>query len=264
MAETLTYDAGTDTVTTSENLTPEEQDSLKVGEEMQAQQEELLAGKYKNAKELEDAYIELQKKLGSDEPAEETTAEETKEEPETPEASPQVSLITDASNEYEQNGELSPETMQKFTEMSSADLVNAYMEIQKNAPQQQQQQESADLTDSEVNTIKNSAGGDKAYDNLISWVSDNLPKNQVDAFDNLVESGNVQAIQLAVQGLKASYDEANGYEGRMLQGKPAKSAGDVFRSQPELVEAMADPRYDNDPAYRRDIMDKLSRSDMNF
>ena len=50
----------------------------------------------------------------------------------------------------------------------------------------------------------------------------------------------------------------------MLQGKPAKSAGDVFRSQPELVEAMADPRYDNDPAYRRDVMDKLSRSDMNF
>tara|TARA_A100001037_G_scaffold259734_1_gene247648 strand:+ start:3899 stop:4678 length:780 start_codon:yes stop_codon:yes gene_type:complete len=259
MAETLTYDAGTDTVTTSENLTPEEQDSLKVGEEMQAQQEELLAGKYKNAKELEDAYIELQKKLGSDEPAEETTSEETKEEPE---VSPQVSLITDASNEYEQNGELSPETMQKFTEMSSADLVNAYMEIQKNAPQQQT--ESADLTDAEVNTIKNSAGGDKAYDNLISWVSDNLPKSQVDAFDNLVESGNVQAIQLAVQGLKASYEEANGYEGRMLQGKPAKSAGDVFRSQPELVEAMADPRYDNDPAYRRDVMDKLSRSDMNF
>ena len=262
MAETLTYDAGTDTVTTSENLTPEEQDSLKVGEEMQAQQEELLAGKYKNAKELEDAYIELQKKLGSDEPAEETTAEETKEETETPEASPQVSLITDASNEYEQNGELSPETMQKFTEMSSADLVNAYMEIQKNAPQQQQ--ESADLTDAEVNTIKNAAGGDKAYESLISWVSDNLPKNQVDAFDNLVESGNVQAIQLAVQGLKASYEEANGYEGRMLQGKPAKAAGDVFRSQAELVQAMNDSRYDDDPAYRRDVLDKLDRSDVNF
>ena len=259
MAETLTYDAGTDTVTTSENLTPEEQDSLRVGEEMESQQEQLLAGKYKDAKELEDAYIELQKKLGSNEPVEETTAEETKEEPET---SPQVSLITDASNEYEQNGSLSPETMQKFTEMSSADLVNAYMEIQKNAPKQQQ--ESADLTDAEVNTIKNLAGGDKAYDNLISWVSDNLPKSQVDAFDNLVENGNVQAIQLAVQGLKASYEEANGYEGRMLQGKPAKAAGDVFRSQAELVQAMSDSRYDDDPAYRRDVMDKLDRSNVNF
>ena len=70
--------------------------------------------------------------------------------------------------------------------------------------------------------------------------------------------------KLAVAGIKAQMENATGYEGRMLQGKPAKSAGDVFRSQPELVEAMADPRYDNDPAYRRDIMDKLSRSDMNF
>ena len=34
----MTYDAGTDTFTTSENLTPEEQDSLQVGEAMEAEQ----------------------------------------------------------------------------------------------------------------------------------------------------------------------------------------------------------------------------------
>ena len=60
----MTYDAGTDTVTTSENLTQDEQESLQVGEEMQNQQEQMLAGKYKNAQELENAYIELEKKLG--------------------------------------------------------------------------------------------------------------------------------------------------------------------------------------------------------
>ena len=64
MAETMTYDAGTDTVSTSENLTSDEQDSLKVGEAMEEQQESMLAGKYKNAQELENAYIELEKKLG--------------------------------------------------------------------------------------------------------------------------------------------------------------------------------------------------------
>ena len=66
MAETLTYDAGTDTVTDGEgnNLTPAEQDSLAVGEELVAQQEGLLAGKYKDAAELEKAYVELQSKLG--------------------------------------------------------------------------------------------------------------------------------------------------------------------------------------------------------
>ena len=34
MAETLTYDAGTDTVSTTENLTADEQDSLEVGEKL--------------------------------------------------------------------------------------------------------------------------------------------------------------------------------------------------------------------------------------
>ena len=41
MAETLTYDAGTDTVTdgAGNNLTPAEKESLAVGEELAAQQE---------------------------------------------------------------------------------------------------------------------------------------------------------------------------------------------------------------------------------
>ena len=44
MAETLTYDAGTDTVTTGDSLTPDEQSSLELGEALVEQQEGLLAG----------------------------------------------------------------------------------------------------------------------------------------------------------------------------------------------------------------------------
>ena len=84
MAETLTYDSGTDTVTdgTGQNLTPAEQESLAVGTELESQQEQLLAGKYKDAADLEKAYIELQKKLGDNDNAgslqesKETTEEE--------------------------------------------------------------------------------------------------------------------------------------------------------------------------------------------
>ena len=64
--------------------------------------------------------------------------------------------------------------------------------------------------------------------------------------------------------MNAQYKEANGYEGRMLQGKPARTSGDVFRSQAQLVKAMSDPRYDNDPAYRADVIAKLDRSDLEF
>ena len=66
MAEenTFTVDTSPETVTLSDNLTADEQDSLAVGEKLVEQQDQLLAGKYKDATELEKAYIELQKKLG--------------------------------------------------------------------------------------------------------------------------------------------------------------------------------------------------------
>ena len=67
MSETLTYDAGTDTVSSENNLTEAEQDSLAVGTELEAQQEGLLAGKYKTAQELEKAYAELESRLGQNE-----------------------------------------------------------------------------------------------------------------------------------------------------------------------------------------------------
>ena len=274
MAETMTYDPGTDTVTTEENLTAEEQDSLKVGTEIVNEHESMLAGKYKNAQELEKAYIELEKKLGSDGQEKETPEAETETESEevlqeeseegSKEPSPAVALVTEASNEYYANeGKLSEETIEKFSSMSSKDLVNAYMDIVKNNPQDQTAP-AVDIGDADINRIKNSVGGDQQYNNLVRWADSNLDAKAVEAFDNVVSSGNVQMIQLAVAGLKAQYDETNGYEGRMLTGKAARSSGDVFRSQPELVAAMSDPRYDTDPAYRQDIIEKLDRSDLAF
>ncbi len=271
MAETMTYDPGTDTVTTENNLTPDEQNSLEVGTEMQAQQENLLAGKYTNAQELEKAYVELQKKLGEDgqeenkaeaeSESEEVLSEESEEDAK--EYSEGARLIGSASDEFYETGDLSEETLTKFSQMSSQDLVKAYMETARNAPQNTNQQQ-ADISDRDINQIQNSVGGEGAYDNLIGWASENLSSEAVEAFDSAVNLGSPHTIQLMVNGLKAQYDEANGYEGRTLSGKPPRGNTDTFRSQPELIQAMSDPRYDNDPAYRQDVIEKLDRSDLNF
>ena len=173
-----------------------------------------------------------------------------------------MSLITDASNEYYANeGKLSQETMDKFGEMSSQDLVNAYMEIQANNPNPQQ--ESPDLTDAEMNSVYNSAGGEKAYENMVSWASENLAERKLEAFNSIINTGDATAIQIAVAGLKAEYNNAEGYEGRMLTGKAARTL-DSFRSQAELVAAMRDPRYESDPAYQQDVYEKLERSNVQF
>tara|TARA_E500000331_G_scaffold346763_1_gene386081 strand:+ start:435 stop:1235 length:801 start_codon:yes stop_codon:yes gene_type:complete len=266
MAETLSYDNTPET----EVLTAEEQDSLQVGEKLVAEQEQLLAGKYSSAEELESAYLSLQQKLGQTEDEEvdyeesdEGYEEEEESDEEVSDDAPAVSLINEASEEYYANdGTLSDETIERFTEMSSQDLVAAYLEIQANNPQAAQQ--SVELSEAQVNSVQNSAGGEANYNRIVEWAASNLPDNQIDAFDSVVDSGNPAAINIAFQGLQSQYNEANGYEGRMLQGRAPKSNGEIFRSQAELVAAMGDPRYDTDEAYRNDILTRLDNSDLQF
>jgi len=268
----MTYDAGTDSITTEENLTPDEQESLKVGEAMEAEQEQLLAGKYKNAEDLEKAYVELQKKLGgeSDEASETTgdtesneSEEDSEETEETKEDSPATTLINEAAAEYwDNNQELSEETIGKLSDMDSKDLLSAYLAAQKANPIEQAPE--VDLTDRDISSVQEVAGGATEYSNLVEWASNNLSESDVKSFDDLISSGNVGAIKLAVSGLKAQYDNTNGYEGRMLTGKSPQTSKDVFKSQAQVVAAMGDPRYENDPAYRQDLIEKLDRSNINF
>ena len=265
MAETLSYDNTPDT----EVLSAEEQNSLEVGEKLVAEQEQLLAGKYKSAEELESAYLSLQKKLGQTEEEEvdyESTDEGYEEEEgsdeEVSEYAPAINLINDASEEYYANdGELSEDTIEAFSSMSSQDLVNAYIEIQRNNPQASQ---GVELSEAQVNQVQNACGGEANYNAVVDWAASNLTDDAINAFDSVVDSGNPMAISIAFKGLQNEYNEANGYEGRMIQGKAASSAGETFRSQAELVSAMADPRYDTDEAYRDDVLRKLNQSDLQF
>ena len=260
MTEKLTY---APTPADAPEFTQDEQDSLAVAEKLGKEESELYAGKYQSAEELEEAYINLQKKLGSsdeDDEVEETTLEDD-EYPEN--VAEGVNLITSASEEYyENNGEISTETMQKFTEMSSSDLVEAYMAIRDRNPDVDGGV-ATDLTDAEMNQVYNSAGGEAEYGRLTSWAAQNLSETKLDAFNDMIDRGNSTAIQIAVAGLRAEYEAQEGYEGRMLTGKSAPTA-DGFRSQAEVVQAMSDPRYDRDEAYRQDVYDKLERSDIQF
>ena len=273
MAETLTIDPTptAEVMSTPEgvDLTADEQDSLAVGEQIQEQQEQLLAGKYKDAEALEKAYINLQKKLGEDEQEKETPEAEAEQEEVLPEESEEsteepseaATLISSASEEFAESGKLTPETLAAFNSMSSQDLVEAYMKVQASLPDEVTEATSIDITNAAVNEVKNYAGGEKVYQDVVNWAGENLNQGAIDAFDSIVGTGNVDAIKLAVNGLKAQYETANGYEGRMITGKAPTATKDAFRSQAELVKAMSDKRYDNDPAYRQDIIEKLERSD---
>ena len=294
MAETFTVDTTPQTETVPDSLTAEEQDSLAVGESMAQEQETLLAGKYKNAEELEKAYKELEQKLGSNEPEAEAEAE-----PETAEAEDTTtdmsegykedgtvnySKVTETygseiasvmekagvdpwaiSQEFHDNqGEYTPEMVEQLTKAGFSEAaVKSYFAGR--SAEAGYTSKVADISETQIADIQTKAGGAETYKNIVGWAQQNLSEQSITAFDNVVNSGTIDEINFAVAGLKAQYDNANGFEGTMLTGKaPASTSKDVYRSQAELVAAMSDSRYDKDPAYRQDVIEKLDRSDLGF
>ena len=291
MAETNTYTINdtTPTETVSDNLTADEQDSLAVGEKMVEQQEQLLAGKYKDAQELEKAYIELQGKLGNKDNTKEAEekSEDTESEPDNnylEDGSVNYDTVTETYGEavteklkaagvdpwaissqfHESGGEVTDEMVGTLTNAGFSEAAVRSYFAGRASESGYSSGSAEDISDAQISEIKQSVGGDQAYSNVVNWAKTNLDRSQTDAFDEVVNTGSIQAIKLAAAGLKAQYDQANGVEGRMVTGKSAPQTKDVFRSQAELVSAMNDRRYDRDPAYRQDVIEKLQRSDVDF
>ena len=259
MAETLTMESNVET-TSIDSLSEEEKDSLQVGEKMEQAQEQLLAGKYKNAEELEKGYLELQQKLSNNQ--EEAPQEEAQEEES--EAPAEVSVLDRMWEEATSGKEFSEELTKEISEMAPTDIANAYLDYRQKQ-EEQPQEGGRDFSTEEITQLKSIVGGDKNYTNMIDWAQKSLNEQEVQMFDAVMQKGDPLAAFFAVRSLGYAYQNSIGYDGNMIQGKAPKQNTDQFRSQQELITAMSDSRYENDPAYRRDIMEKLERSpNVNF
>jgi len=258
---TLTYNPNE---TPEGELTAEEQDSLAVGEKAIAEQQELLAGKFRDAEELEQAYIELQKKFSSRSPEEKTTADEEVTEEDTSEEETDSSNILDALWEQGLNGKFEEDTLKELSNLSSADLAKMYLEYRAQSEQGEKSTVESDITDTDLTELRSIVGGDDEYGSMMRWAADNLSQQEIDRYDAVMSRGDKNAMSFAVEALFTRYQDSVGVEGQLLTGKASATTKDVFRSQAEVVRAMSDPRYDNDPAYRQDVFAKLERSNLDY
>ena len=259
MAETLTMEPNVEK-TSIENLSAEEQDSLKVGEQMQEAQDNLLAGKYKNAEELEKGYLELQQKLNT---KEEEPAQEEVEEEEAATEEVETNILDQLWEEAGTEEGYTQESLDKLRKMSVDELAQMHLEYRDSVTKEQPQ--NRDFTEADIKELKGIVGGEKNYANMVQWAQGALNEQEIKMFDAVMAKGDPLGAFFAVRALGYAYNDAVGYDGKMVQGKPPKQSSDQFRSQQEVVRAMADPRYDEDPAYRMDVMEKLERSpNVNF
>ena len=259
-AQTLTYDPNEQP---EGEFTSEEKEALEVGEKLAEQQDQLLAGKFKDAEDLEKGYIELQKKLGEPkeekaEPEAEQKEPEAKEKEEVPDRIDTSFLDT---LWEEANGEYTKETLEKLSGMNGRDVAQMYLQYRSEAKEAPVEQA---LTEDNITELKAVAGGDGKYVQMMQWANDNLADNEIKMYDAVMDKGDPLAAFFAVQALTYRFNDSVGVDGEMLQGKAVESTGDVFKSQAQVVKAMSDPQYDKDPAYRQDIYDKLERSNLQF
>ena len=218
---------------------------------------ELIGGKFKSQDDLLKAYNELQKKLGS-EPSEEEEepAEEQEEAPqeEQPEAVREATnYMLELQKELGDDGQLPEEAIERFSKMDPKDLIASYLSYASQTKAKTVQQ-------SEITAIKDAVGGEQAYGDMLEWARENLSEEQINDFNAVTGTGNVAAIKFAVDSLANRWKSDVGYEAPLVTGKRAASKPSGYRSHAELARDIADPRYNSDPAFRKDVEDKLSRS----
>ena len=153
-------------------------------------------------------------------------------------------------NEYADKGELSPKSYSELEKQGlTRDLVDGYIAGQKS------------IADTQTSQIQEVAGGQQQYGELINWASQNLSEAEQQSFNDLTETGSIDQIKLAVQGLMTRAGMTNSpVQQEMLQGDVNNVSVEQFNSVQQVTDAMNDPRYEKDPVYRKEVERKLANS----
>ena len=204
-----------------------------------------LPEKFKSAEELAKAYSELEKRMSS--PEEEQTTEPVEQTTEEPVETQQLDKYYD---EFIENNQLSDKSYQELDALGlPKDLVDGYIAGQKA------------LADNDVSEVQNVVGGQENYAQLLEWSSQNLNQAEKDAFNDTIDNGSTEQVKIAVQGLMARAGMSpNNTQQDMFEGNVNVTNSDSFGSIAQVTEAMNDPRYKNDPAYRKEVEEKLANS----
>ena len=200
-----------------------------------------LPEKFKNAEDLAKAYSELEKKQS--EPVEQPAEDRTYENETTPEPMDKFYL------EYQDKGQLSEQSYEELNKMGlNKDLVDGYIAGQEA------------IANNDVAVVHNLVGGSDNYAKLMEFASQNLTEAEKDAFNETLETGSIEQVQFAVQGIVSRAGISSEAPQKMIDGDSNETYSDTFESVAQVTEAMNDPRYAKDPAFRKRVEEKIARS----
>ena len=237
---------------TEEQMEEEEQ---REAELVAADRPEWLPEKFEAPEDLVKAYADLQaeytqsRQNADSEEGEEQGAPDSK-------FAQSVEDFSQFNQEFAETGDISEENRSRIESWGlPREMIDGYIEGQKA------------ILDSHFNSIYNEVGGEDNYDAMLEWAGDNLPEGEQGAFNESVVNGTPDQMMFAIRSLSSRWQSDVGPIGNretpLLQGNTGYTgASGAFRSVAELTEAMKDPRYNKDAAYRKDVEIRLSNSNI--
>ena len=215
-----------------------------------------LPEKFNSVEDLAKSYSELEKKLGDNKeeaPKEEAPKTDTKNDLDIAEKAVESAGLNmeTLSSEYAEKGELDAKSYDALEKAGiPKNYVDQFIEGQKA------------IADQQSKSIKDMVGGADAYSDMSNWAADNMSEEEKTAYNTAVNSNDIETAKLAVVGLKAKFEKANGNEPNLVEGKGTITGQDGYNSWAEVTAAMGDDRYQKDPAYQAMVQEKLSKSEL--
>lgn len=260
MAEILNTGTGATDVTPSpqghdeamlSKVDQKEAELAQIGQDAPKQQDgELLLGKFKSVEELAKAYQELERKQSQagQQKAQQPFSDMT--EDKASELIDKAGLDVESMSDYfYENGALAEE---HYTALEKAGIPRAFVD-QYIAGIEAQAQAYRDQLMEEI-------GGEEAFAAMAAWAAANLSEQELEDYNEAVDSGELSMVRSAVMSLAFRYQQAAGRDPKLISGQAGGPAG--FESVAQLTAAMKDPRYETDPAYRREVEQRLARSNI--
>lgn len=148
--------------------------------------------------------------------------------------------------EYLNNGKLSEKSMAELEAAGiPAEMVNDYIKGY---------EARAEL---ERNELAQCVGGREEMESIITWASNNLKKEEIYALNAIRNKFELESVLI---GLKTRMEEKEGKIPNYQKGTGDKTAVVGFRSKAEMAEAIRNPKYKIDEAYRADVRKKIAAS----
>ena len=246
-------------------------------QEQEAEQEpDLIGGKFRSQEDLLKAYQELERKQGqqseqadtADEPAESYSVEQAVEVygKENVDALQEKGISLNDLMWKADNGE---DISDSFDDL--AEVFKVPRQVVENYVSKAQSGGDAappELTASDEADLKALVGGDQGFEQMAEWARSNLPEEEINRFDAVVDSNNKDAIYMAIQAMQARMNAKDSVVEPKLIGGGRAAEPSRFESQQQVLDAMnklndrGQRLYDVDEAYRAKVTKLLASSDV--